>query len=295
MELRQLKTFKTVAGLMSFHRAAKVLNYAQSTVSAQIRGLEEELGVRLFERLGKRIAMTQAGQMLYEYAQRMLDIEAETLSEVRLWREPRGRLSIRVPQTIGTHFLPSILSEFQARFPGVGLDFHRCAFHQLEHELKTGTTDLAFLLADFIHSGSLVAEPLRFERLVLVTNPGNPLLKTSPISLKDLRRQPLFLPKADCGYRMMFERTLTAEKVEPMTIIEFNSMEMLKNCLREAVGVTIAPEVAVRAEIGEGVLVKLPIIGESWETAILMIWHRDKWLSPSLRAFMDISRELLKS
>ncbi len=83
MELRQLKTFRTVATLLSFHRAADVLNYAQSTISAQIRALEEDLGVRLFDRLGKRIVLTDAGELLSQYAQKMLDIEAATLSDVK--------------------------------------------------------------------------------------------------------------------------------------------------------------------------------------------------------------------
>jgi DNA-binding transcriptional LysR family regulator len=98
MELRQLKTFKTVAQLLNFNRAAEILNYSQSAVSAQIKLLEEELGVKLFERLGKRIALTQAGETLMRYSQKMLDIEKETLTEVSGWKEPHGSISVRIPQ-----------------------------------------------------------------------------------------------------------------------------------------------------------------------------------------------------
>lgn len=295
MELRNLKTFRVVGTLLSFNRAAEVLNYAQSTVSAQIRALEEELGVRLFDRLGKRIVLTPAGEMLSQYAQKMLDIEAETLSEVKNRIFPQGSLSIRVPQTIGLHFMPAILSRFQKRFPGVGCRFHRCAFHSLEHELLTGMTDLAFLFAESARSASLKAEPLRFEPLILVTNPGNPLESKESVSPEDLRDQPIFLPEADCGYRMMFEGILAEHGVEPRIVLDFNSIEMMRECLKVCTGVAVMPETAVRGELQRSELSVIRWSEENLETAILMIRHKDKWISPTLHAFMETAREVIGS
>lgn len=293
MELRQLKTFRTVATLLSFNRAADALNYAQSTISAQIRALEEDLGVRLFDRLGKRIVLTEAGELLSQYAQKMLDIEAETLADVKKRNQPEGSLTIRAPQSIGNTYLPRVLSEFRRRFPRVSFDFHTCAFHSLEHELQTGVTDLAFLLAESIQSASLLAEPLRFEPLLMVSNPGNPLAQKANVSIKDLADQPIFLAKSDCGYRMAFEQMLTEAKVQPRTLLEFNSVEMLKSCLATSDGVTMIPEVTVRSEIDRGELSVLQWEEEHMETAVLMIRHKEKWLSPSLQTFMDIARALI--
>lgn len=293
MELRQLKTFRAVATLLSFNRAAEVLNYAQSTISAQIRALEEDLGVRLFDRLGKRIVLTEAGELLSQYAQKMLDIEAETLADVKRRNQPQGSLTIRAPQSIGNTYLPRVLGEFRRRFPRVNFDFHTCAFHSLEHELQTGVTDLAFLLAESIQSASLVAEPLRFEPLLMVSNPGNPLAQKSNVSIKDLADQPIFLAKSDCGYRMAFEQMLTEAKVQPRTLLEFNSVEMLKSCLATSDGVTMIPEVTVRSEIDHGELSVLQWEEERMETAVLMIRHKEKWLSPSLQAFIDVSRSII--
>lgn len=293
MELRQLKTFRTVATLLSFNRAADILNYAQSTVSAQIRGLEDDLGVRLFDRLGKRIVLTEAGELLAQYAQRMLDIEAETLAEVRNRRQPQGSLTVRMPQTVGIHYLPSILGRFQKQFPEVGFHFHHCAFHNLEHELQTGTTDLGFLLAESITSPNLIAEPLRFEPVILVANPGNPLVNRLEVSLRDLEDQPLFLAIADCGYRMVFERVLAENKVEPRTLVEFSSIESMRESIKVGRGVAIIPEISVRKEVQEGSLAVLPWADGPMESAILMIWHKDKWLSPTLRAFMDEARAVI--
>jgi len=293
MEFRQLKTFQTVATLLSFNRAAEVLNYAQSTISAQIKALEEDLDVKLFDRLGKRVILTEAGERLSEYARKMLDIEAETLADVKGRTQSQGSLTIRVPQSIGNNYLPEVLAEYRRRYPGVSLNFHTCAFHSLEHELQTGVTDLAFLLAESINSANLEAEPLSFERLLMVSNVGHPLAKKSKVSIEELAGEPIFLAKADCGYRMVFEQMLTEAKVGPQTLLEFNSVEMLKACLIRSSGVTMIPEITVRAEIDRGDLSILQWEDPHMETAILMIWHKAKWLSPSLRAFMDISRAVI--
>ena len=125
MELRQLKTFQMVGKLLSFNRAADALNYAQSTVSVQIRGLEEEFGVPLFDRLGKQVVLTEAGQTLMRYAQKMLDMEEETHSELAGRTQSQGSLCVRIPQSLGTYFLPSILQRFHARYPNVGFDINK--------------------------------------------------------------------------------------------------------------------------------------------------------------------------
>jgi DNA-binding transcriptional LysR family regulator len=293
MELRQLRTFRTVATLLSFNRAADALNYAQSTVSVQIRDLEEELGVKLFDRLGKRVILTDAGELLSQYAQKMLDIEAETVADVKRRIQPQGSLTIRVPQTIGEVYLPKVLSEFQRRFPRVGFSFHTCAFHSLEHELQTGVTDLAFLLAESIQSQHLIAEPLRFERLLMVCNPDNPLKQQEKVSMRDLADQPIFLAKADCGYRMVFERMMTEANVTPHTVIEFSSLEMLKASLMESHGVAMIPQPTVREAVARGELSILAWEEDPLETAVLMIRHKGKWLSPTLQAFMDIARNVI--
>lgn len=160
MELRQLKTFLMVGKLLSFNRAAEILNYAQSTVSVQIRALEEEFGVPLFDRLGKQVVLTEAGQALMRYARKMIDIEDETHAEVSGRAQPQGSLSIRMPQSLSGCYLPAILSKFCAHYPNVGFDINSCAYHSLEHELKSGITDVAFLLAESISARDLKSEVL---------------------------------------------------------------------------------------------------------------------------------------
>ncbi|MCG8639952.1 MAG: LysR family transcriptional regulator [Desulfobacterales bacterium] len=295
MELRQLKTFQVVARLLSFNRAAEILHYAPSTVSTQIRLLEEEFGVPLFDRLGKRVRLTSAGQMLVRYAQRMLDIEKETVAKVAGWEEPHGTISIRIPQSVGTYLLPSVLHKFQQCYPKIGFDIRTCAYDTLIHELKNGITDLAFLLADSIPFSELKTELLRVEPLFLVSSPQHPIAAQSVLRIGDLAGQSILLPKYDCSYKMLFEQILFEEKVGPATFMEINSIEAIKQCVLKGIGVAMMPVMAITAELAQQKLAILPWSEEKLETAILMIWHRDKWLPPTLQAFMDTVREVMRS
>ncbi len=294
MEIRQLKTFQTVARLLNFNRSAEILNYSQSAVSAQIKLLEEELGVPLFDRLGKRVRLTEAGRMLVRYSSKMIDIEKEALAIVAGGKEPRGSISLRIPQSIGTYLLPSVLKKFQARFPRVGFDVGSCAYQALPNELKTGVTDVAFLLADSIHFSELNVELLRIEPLVMASSPAHPLAAKSALGVRDLAGETILLPKHDCSYKMFFEKSLAEEKMEAPTMMELNSIEAIKQCMIKGIGVTMIPAISIRREITQKRLAVLPWSDEPLEMAVLMIWHKDKWLSPTLLAFMDTVREVMK-
>ena len=294
MELRQLKTFQTVGRLMSFNRAAGILNYAQSTVSTQIKLLEEEFGIPLFNRLGKNIHLTEAGQMLMHYSQKMLDIEKETVSKLAGWEEPQGTISIRIPQSITTYFLPNVIRQFQHRFPGIGFDISTCAYDTLVHELKTGTTDLAFLLADGIPFSELKAELLRVEPLVVVAGEDHRLSGRAAMTIHDLQGQTILLPKHDCSYKMIFEQMLTEEKVQSVVFMQLNSIEAIKECVLKGVGVAMLPVLTVEEAVAQNKLIILPWPEQQLETAVLMIRHKDKWLSPPLKAFMGMVKDIVR-
>ena len=294
MELRQLRTFQTVARLMNFNRAADALNYAQSTVSAQIKLLEEELGVSLFDRLGKRIVITEAGLKLMRYAQKMIDIEQETLTEISNSETPIGSISVRAPQSVGTYLLPSVLQQFKNLYPRVGFDVSSCALYTLRQELRSGIIDVAFLLAESVNAADLTAELIRIEPLVLVSEPNHVFTQGVGMTFNDLNGQSILLPKHDCSYKMAFEEMLTAENIRPSVVMEFNSIEAIKQCVIKGLGITVIPEIAVKDELAQKKLKVIPWLDEPLETGVLMIRHKDKWISPALQTFMNLSRETMK-
>ena len=295
MEIRQLQTFKAVADYRSFHKAANAIHYAQSTVSAQIIALEAELGARLFERLGRSIVLTDVGDSLYQYACKILDLADAARAEVSEKMHLTGSLTIRVPESFCTYRLTPVIARFHQRMPNVKLRFITCAQEGLGQDLKKGVTDLAFLLAESIHSKDLTVEALGTERLVLVAAPDHPLAKTDELKTKMLADHTLLLSRVDCSYRRILERILMDLRCEPKMILEFNSVAAIIANVMAGLGVTLIPEVAAGPKLKSKKLVVLPWIENELEVAQLMIWHQDKWLTPVLKGFMEATREILKS
>lgn len=293
MELRDLKTFVVVAGLLSFHRAGDALHAAQSTVSARIAAIEADLGVKLFERLGRRVALTEAGERLLEYARKILDLEDEARAWVLSEAEARGSLTVRVPESLCACRMGPVIGAFRERFPSVRLCFTACTMEGLEKDLRQGVTDLAFLMADSIRAGDLAVELLGVERLVLVSAPGHGLAGRESVGPDDLRGETLVLSTADCSYRKMFEGLLSDRGVVTAAGVSFSSAAALRGCIMDGVGVSILPELAVRRDVEAGRLAVLNWSEGELETAVLMIRHKDKWLSPPLKAFMEMVREML--
>jgi DNA-binding transcriptional LysR family regulator len=293
MEIRQLRSFQVVANLLSFNKAAGQLHYAQSSISAQIQALEEELGVQLFDRLGRRVQLTETGVQLLQYANKILDLVEETRSEVAGGKAPLGSLTIRIPETLGVHRLPPVIKDFHSRFPKVQLNFITCAHEGLEKDLRKGITDLAFLLAESISASDLMVETVGFESVVLVASPYHPLAAKGTVHNRDLAGETILLSRVDCSYRRIFEQMLDQEEVSKFHRLEFYSVEVIKRSVMAGVGIALLPEVAVAEEIARKELALLPWAEEKIEVAILMIWYKERWVSPALKAFMEITRKVM--
>ena len=197
MEFRQLKTFVKVAELLSFTKAAEKLFLAQSSVSAQIRALEEELDLKLFDRIGRRVLLTDAGNKLYAYARRMETMTLELLSEFSVDCCIQGALTVRVPETLARVHMPEVIERFNAAHPKATLHMINCTDEQLPEELNSGRIDLAFLLTDAISLKEVNVKMLGSEKLILVAGPDHQLTRQDTVSLKDLDQHTLVLPMTD--------------------------------------------------------------------------------------------------
>jgi DNA-binding transcriptional LysR family regulator len=197
MEFRQLRTFRVVAETLSFTKTARQLFMAQSSVSAQIRALEDELDLKLFDRIGRRVLLTDAGLKLYEYARRIGEMTDEIRSEMKGAKNARGALTIRTPETLASVYMPEVVARFHADNPRVKLNLINCSDLRLREELNSGRIDLAFLMTDTLHFKEVNIKMLRTEKLMLVAGPRHPLASRKKIRLKDLDRQTLLLPKTD--------------------------------------------------------------------------------------------------
>lgn len=293
MELRELTTFRTVAHTLSFTQTAALLGYAQSSITAQIQSLESEFGVPLFNRMGRKISLTDAGTRLLWYADKILDLANEALANVNQGTstEITGTLTIGAPESICTYCLPAVLGEFRKRAPRVRLIFKPLPYAELHHSIREGKIDIAFLLEAPIQSTMLHIETLCVEPMVLIANPDHPLAQKPGVEPSDLEGETLLLTERGCGYRGIFESLLSSAGVRPAISIEFDSVEAIKQCVIAGLGIAVLPHMTIEANANRGELQILRWT-KPFDVFTQMVWHKDRWLSPPLQAFLETSRGL---
>jgi len=293
VEFRELKTFQVVASLLSFNKAASVLNYAQSTVSSQIQSLENSLGEILFKRLGNKISLTTAGIKLLDYTQRLINIEKEILSNFKNLKDKHGSLTIKTPQSVSAYYFPTLLKEFQIIFPNIGFDIDWCTSYNLSDIFNSGVIDLAFLISDNYNDKLLQVEELANINLVLTVHPQDELIKQRSISLKDLNGKNMIFAKSDCNYKKILQNTLIQSNIELNKTIEINSLDAIKQLLVLGNGIALLPEMAIKDELDKGLLKTLKWKGPAFNAKLFMIWNKVQHLSEPLKAFMYMVRKMV--
>jgi DNA-binding transcriptional LysR family regulator len=302
VELRQVETFRAVAEELSFSRAAHRLGYVQSSVSAQVAALEKDLGAPLFDRLGRKIALTDAGRVMLRYSSRLLDLTEEAREAVADAGvgsgEVTGTLTVSAPETLLTYRLPRLLALFHERHPKVRLSVRPSAVGRLvgsmRRSVEEGGVNVAFVLDGPVEVSGLSVEPLLEESVSVIVPAAHALASSTMAASRDLSGETVLLPEAPesgCAYRGQFERQLGAASVMPAEKMEFQSIEAVKQCVAAGMGVSVMPSVAVSAELEDGKLAALRW-QEPFEVLTQMVWHEERWQSPALRAFLETAREV---
>lgn len=293
MELRQLNTFCMVASTLNFSRAAEALNYVPSNVTMQIKALEDELGVRLFDRLGKQLVLTTEGKRFLTHIQSVLNKLDEARSVVHDNETLSGTLTISANEVICAYRLPAVFRRFRSQHPGVRLIFRSVPNQELKQTLFEGTADLVFMLDEPIRSGGLAVEPLLEETFRLFAAPDHPLARRTALKLEDFHGEVLLTNEKGCPYRTMLDRSFEKEGIEGITYLEFQSAEAIKQCAISGIGIAFLPEITAEAEVERGELAALPWQIPDLRVFTQMLWHKDKWLSPIMLSFIEAAREVL--
>jgi len=294
MEIRQLKTFWTLASTRSFSRTAEVLNYVPSTITMQIKALEEELGVKLLDRLGKSVILTDAGQRLLPYANKILNDIEEARYVSSESEELTGTITIGADEVLCTYRLPALLRVFRERYPHVRLLFRPLSSHSLKQSLREGNVDVVFMLDEPIVSTDLHTELLMDEPFFMVVSPKHPLAACATLRIEDFNREQILLSEKGCSYRTFFYHTLLRKGADSLTELEFNSVEAIKQCAMVGLGIALLPEMSLKGELEQGELITLPWDLSEIQFATQMLWHQEKWISPSMKEFIELARSVLK-
>ncbi len=296
MEFRQLEIFRILAGELNFTRTAERAHCVQSNVSVQIRSLEGELGVQLFERLGQKVKLTAHGEKLLPYADRILRLIEEAQAVAVGDGDHAGTLVVGSPESVLTYRLPRVIRMFRAKFPHVQLVFRSVGSTEIPAQLEHGEIDIGLVIDDSFTEPKCHVEGLCPEPVVLLVEPGHALLnRRKRIQADELSTQPFLLTDVGCAYRSKLERALAVSNVRPKAIMEFTSVETIKRCAELGMGIACLPEIVVHRELVTGRLAALPWNSSELAMKTLIAWHEDKWLSPSMKAFISLMRSSLGS
>jgi len=291
MDLRQLKTFHTLASTLNFSRAAEVQNYVPSTVTMQMKSLEEELGVKLVDRLGKKVILTDPGRSFLRYVDNILRELEEAQHVVKQSGEVTGTVVISADETLCTYRLPTILRCFRVRYPGIRMLFRPLTYSNLKQSLRDGDADIIFMLDEVKSEPGFSREKLMDESFYVLAAPDHPLAAQTALSIEDFNSETFLLTEQGCSYQKFFERSLLQKGVRGITELEFNSVEAIKQCAKIGMGIAILPEMAVAAEMNRGELVPLAWDLTATSFATQMFWHEEKWITPAIEAFLQLTRD----
>lgn len=293
MDLTQLRTFLAVANRLSFRRAAEALHYAPSTVSAQVKALEQELGAALFERLGRRVLLTEAGRRLLPRARRLADLAAEARACLGGENAAPGELCVRISETLGLLCLPAMLARFATEFAGVRLTLLMASGLGLARDLRQGATDLALILGEADLDLGLATEALGRERLAVMAPPDSDLAARGRVGAADLAGRRLVLTPHVWGLRRGLEQAIReagGAGTRAAGVVECGSLELVKRCVAAGLGVGFAPGFALAAETARGELAALDWADGPLAAPVLLARPPDREPSPAARAFMAAAR-----
>ena len=294
MEVRQLQTFCVLVEELNFTRTAERVHTVQSNVTSQIKSLEAELGTQLFDRMAKRVLLTEAGHRFLPYAERALAAMEQGHRAVKFGSEPAGPLRIGAPESVLTYRLPEVLKHFRKRYPQVEVIFRPGLDDKVGDALESGKLDLAIGMSDSIEGEQLRSIRMRTEEIYLFGPPDHPLANARTVYPKDLLDQTLLLTEAGCGYRKKLDMQLALANVRPQHITEFSSVEAIKQCVIAGMGLGLLPRIVIAGELKKRQFTLLNWHGAKMTIATHIVWHKDKWMSPAMQAFLDVMKAKLE-
>ncbi|MGW9019117.1 LysR family transcriptional regulator [Priestia megaterium] len=274
MELRHLITLKTIVERGGFRKAAEHLGYAQSSVTTHIKELEEEVGKPLFDRLGKKVVLTQYGEHFLPYAVKIIDLYSQALNTNE---EPIGDLTIGISESLTIGRIPSILLEYKKAYPKVNLSLKSIDNYNVASNLQNGDIDLALILEKEDWSlPELHCEELKRERMVLISPPEKADMRTV-----------LYTERA-CSYKSVFDHYIRYKEMDVRESLDFQSMEAIKQCVRSGLGISMVPYFSVKEELESNKLNGEEVAPEHPTISTFLSYHKDKWLSPSMNALISL-------
>ena len=293
MEFREISTFLQVAQYQSFSKAARHLGYSQAAVTIQIKQLEQELGVHLFDRIGKQISLTHQGQVFYQYAVSIRNDLEQAKNAVSDPSTLSGKLCLGTIESICASIFPDLLAEYHRLHPEVTISIVTDSPGVLLDRMNENTFDIVYLLDRWIYDNRWCKTLEEPEENIFVASPDHELaLVKRELELDEVLRFPFFLTEKDASYRHMLEQYLASINRSVKPFLEIGSTEFIIHMLLKNTGISFLPKFTVQRELQQKQLTALNVRGFQMQTWRQIFYHKDKWVTREMQEFLRLADKM---
>ena len=287
MELRNLITFIHVAELGSFTKAANQLGYTQSTISFQIKQVEEELGCLLFERINHTITLTEKGHELVSYAHQIRALTDEFRENLTQESDYSGHIHIVTPDSVCEEMIYSHYIDFHNKYPSISIRFTTADTSVMFDMLDHNEADAIITLDSHTYRRDYVIAKEKPLSMHFVTNARSGFVSRRNLSIKDIINEPFILTECGQGYRRVFDKELAKHSLEITPVLEIGRTDIITSILAQSDMISYLPDFVTTPLIASGELCYLDVCDVNIEIWKQLIYHKNKWISKSLKTFID--------
>ena len=288
MTLRHLRIFITVYQKESITRAADDLHMTQPAVSLAIKELESQYQIRLFDRIGKRIYITEQGKWLYEYALHIVSLFDEMEERVKTWND-KGGLRVGSSITIGNFILPKLVCEFQKQYPEIEVNVFIHNTDTVERKLLDNQIDFA-LVEGKNHYEQLKSERLMDDPLCFICSPESELAQKKCVVLKELEKYPMILREKGSAVRDVIDESMGYYQMNYKVLWESVSTQAITRAVSQNLGISILPYLLVKDDLKQEVVSLVEVSDFAISREFSIIYHKNKYFTPMAKAFMELCR-----
>ncbi len=287
MELRNLITFINVAEVGSFTKAAEQAGYSQSTVSFQIKQLEDELGCLLFERINHTITLTERGRELLSYAHRVIELTDEFKESLTNSENCSGHIHIVTPDSVCEEMIHSHYIDFHKRYPSISLKITNADTSVMFDMLDHNEADAIITLDSHAYRKDYVIAKEEALSMHFVTNSRSRFANIKDIKIKEIENEPFILTENGQGYRRVLDKELAKRSVNITPVLEIGRTDIITRILAESNMISYLPDFVTNELVRSGKLCYLDVTDVNIDIWKQLIYHKNKWLSKSLKTYID--------
>ncbi|MDL2301024.1 LysR family transcriptional regulator [Lachnospiraceae bacterium OttesenSCG-928-D06] len=288
MNTKNLLTFKTILEMGSFQKAADKLNYTQSTVTFQMKQLEEELALKLFEKIGRRMELTQAGKDILPYIDTILQGEEQICNYGKSLSEITGTLRLAIPDSILIYTMQPFIQAFSHEAPNVQLVIHSLQSGEINQAVIEGTVDIGINCEKNNYPDSIVHKKLGTYKALLVASPFSNSALLDFITPHQRKPFSLICNEPDGYYQLEMNKYLDKKDIVLNPYMKVQSIEAVKRCVMNNLGIAAVPSYSIVEELKNGSLMLIKTELDEKEYNSIYIYHKNKWISPQMKLALHL-------